>query len=76
MPDLGWTGQWLDARTLQLFHKKPLPKAAELLYTPKPQTQSLSGVPVIRLKRYAPYPFSIRSAPELVRYEADGTLHY
>ncbi len=75
-PDLGWTGQWLDSRSLQLFHKKPLPRATELNYSPKSQVQSLAKVPVLRIKKYTPFPFELRFPPTLVRYDADGTLHY
>ena len=75
-PDLGWSGQWLDARSLQLFHKKPLPPATDVVYSPAPQAKSELGTPLIRIKKYTPFPFGLKFEPNQVRYDADGTLHY
>ena len=75
-PDLGWSGQWLDARSLQLFHKKPLPPATDVVYSPASQVKSLKDLPLIRSKKYTPFPFDLKYEPNQVRYDADGTLHY
>ncbi len=75
-PDLGWSGQWLDANVLQIFSKKTLPKATAITYTPKDGSKSLAGTPVIRIKEYLPFPFKVGGNPQLLRYSADGTLQY
>ncbi len=74
--DLGWTGQWLDARSLQLFHKKPLPPATDIIYSPAAQVKSLKDVPLLRVKKYTPFPFDWKFEPNQVRYDADGTMHF
>lgn len=74
--DLGWTGQWLDARSLQLFHKKPLPPATDIIYSPAAQVKSLRDVPLLRVKKYTPFPFGLNFEPNQVRYDADGTMHF
>ena len=74
--DLGWTGQWLDARSLQLFHKKPLPPATDIIYSPAARAKSLKDVPLLRVKKYTPFPFGLNYEPNQVRYDADGTMHF
>ncbi len=75
-PDLGWSGAWLDDKTLQLYNKKRLPLATTFKYTPRTEQKSLENIPLKNVKEYTPYQFRVSEDLRQINCAADGTLTY